>query len=547
MSDLTHVDTSTFVDDERIKIFKCSCGKEFNIRGYPEGYKFACPRCQALCIIGDQERELKGGTVLSDFVIEKRIGRGAMGIVYLGRQVSLDRPVAVKTLKQSIAKNEDFIRRFTREAQTAAQIIHNNIVQVYYVGRAGNTFYIAMEYVDGKSVRQIINEQKVMAEDEAMDLVLQASNGLQRAHRQNILHRDIKPDNLIMNKQGEVKLADFGLALDLGELKKGLSPAKVEGSPHYMSPEQAMRGEVSFASDIYSLGATLYHMVTSMPPFTGNSPAAIIAKHVTDYPRSPRELNPRLSKELCQAIQKMMAKRPEDRFASMDEVTDHLSRIRDDRTCPALAGGRHWFIEERSDSSRLRDLTAVLEINKVLAQERDLDTLLFRVVHEITGAMNAERSTLYVYDPDNREIWAKVAEGLEQGKIIRLPVGKGIAGVVAENLRTEIINDLYEDPRFNKEVDASTGFRTRNMICMPVLGSNVELLGVLQVLNKKTGDFDLYDQSLLSQLAIHVGLALERSSYYCALRPKCPTVRTARETAHWQKRGDREEPGHDSG
>jgi serine/threonine protein kinase len=521
MSNLTHLDTSTIHEDSPVKIYRCSCGKEFNVKGYPEGYKFACPKCHALCVLSDGEEELKSGTRLMDFVIQQRVGRGAMGIVYLGKQISLARPVAIKTLKPSVAKNEGFITRFTKEAQTAAQIIHNNIVQIYYVGKEGHTFFIAMEYVDGRSVRQIIHEEKILPEEKATDIILQASLGLQRAHRMNILHRDIKPDNLIVNRRGEVKLADFGLALDLSEVKKGGGPAKIEGSPHYMSPEQAMRGEVSFCSDIYSLGATLYHLVTAMPPFTGNSPAAIIAKHVTDYPRSPRELNPQLSKELCHAIQKMMAKRPEDRYPGIDQVIEHLMHIRDDRTRPGAGESGYWFMEERSDSSRLKDLTAVLEINKVLAQERDLDTLLFRVVHEITLAMNAERSTLYVYDEEKKEIWAKVAEGLEKEKIIRLPLGKGIAGVVAQELRTELINDIYQDPRFNKEVDAKTGFRTRNMICMPVLGSNLGLLGVIQVLNKKSGNFNNYDESILSQLAVHVGLALERSRYYCPLRPKC--------------------------
>ncbi|MBN1104118.1 MAG: protein kinase [Deltaproteobacteria bacterium] len=521
MSAPSHLDTSTIHEDSPVRIYRCSCGKEFNVKGYPEGYKFACPKCHALCILADHEEELRAGTTLKDFIIQNCIGRGAMGIVYLGKQISLARPVAIKALKPSVSTNESFITRFTQEARTAAQIIHNNIVQVYYVGKEGQTFFIAMEYVDGKSVRQIIHEEKILPEEKATDIILQASLGLERAHRLNILHRDIKPDNLIVNRRGEVKVADFGLALDLSEVKKGGGPDKIEGSPHYMSPEQAVRGEVSFGSDIYSLGATLYHLVTAVPPFTGNSPAAIIAKHLTDYPRSPRELNPQLSKDLCQTIQKMMAKRPEDRYLRVEELIEHLMHIRDDRTRTRSGNSGYWFIEERSDTSRLRDLTAVLEINKVLAQERDLDTLLFRVVHEITLAMNAERSTLYVYDEERKEIWAKVAEGLEREKIIRLPLGKGIAGVAARDLRTELINDIYQDPRFNKEVDAKTGFRTRNMICMPVLGSNLGLLGVIQVLNKKSGNFDSYDESMLSQLAIHVGLALERNRYFCPLRPKC--------------------------
>jgi serine/threonine protein kinase len=520
---LLHMETNTVLDVRSIEVFACSCGKKFNVRGYPPGYKFACPKCHAFCILADED-ELKEGTLFGDFQVQRCIGRGGMGIVYRGRQLSLDRLVAIKALKPSVATNENFIHRFTREAKTAARIIHNNIVQVYYVGQENHTFFIAMEYVDGKSVRDLINEQKALPESQAVDIILQASLGLQRAHKRNVLHRDIKPDNLILNKQGEVKVADFGLALDLGESRVHAGPAKIEGSPHYLSPEQAMREEMTFASDIYSLGATLYHMVTGEPPFTGNSTAAIIAKHVTDYPRSPREINGGLSKGVCQVIQKMMAKRPDERMSTIEEVIAQLKEMTDDRTRTLEVAGTHWFMEERDDSKRLRDMMAVFEVNKVISQEKDTDRLLLRIIHEITGAMNAERSTLYIYDPEKVEIWAKVAEGLEDQKIIRLPIGKGIAGAVARDLRTEVINNAYDDPRFNREVDDTSGFKTRNMVCMPILGREAELLGVIQVLNKKEGDFTSYDESILSALAAHVGLALENNLYFCLEKPHCKEV-----------------------
>ena len=525
MSQSINYNSSTIVEKNNIKIFRCGCGKEFDVTGYPVGYKFECPKCHAFCVIKGDYDDLEHGLTLADFIIDKRIGRGGMGVVYLGTQLSLGRPVAIKALKKDIASNEDFIHRFTQEAQTAAQIIHNNIVQVYYVGEEKSTFFIAMEYVDGRTVRELINESKGIPEPRALEIILQTASGLQRAHEMNIMHRDIKPDNLIINLQGEVKVADFGLALDLGESKKSEGPRQLEGSPHYMSPEQATRGEISFSSDIYSLGASLYHMVTSVPPFTGKSPAAIIAKHITDYPRSPKEIKLELSKGLCQIIQKMMAKKPEDRFSSMAELIDQLDSLKSGHARGPGANDTHWFMEERDDSTRLRDLMAIFEVNKVIGQERDLNSLLLRVVQEITSAMNSERSTLYIYDPDRKEIWAKVAEGME-GKVIHLPVGKGIAGTVAQELRTEVINDPYRDPRFNKEVDKKSGFSTRNMICMPVLGSDVELLGVIQVLNKRTGDFDNYDESMLSALAVHVGLTLEKSRYFCALRPKCKKARS---------------------
>jgi len=521
MTDMNDHELDTFVAGGGPQVFRCDCGNQFNVTGYPIGYSFACPRCHTFCKVTEKESELRRGRVLGDFVAEEKIGLGGMGVVYTGRQLSLERPVALKVLRPSVANNKNFVRRLSREARTAAQIIHNNIVQIYYVGRDKDVFFIAMEYVDGKSVRERIYEGKGISEGEAIDIILQASEGLKKAHAQNILHRDIKPSNLLVNKHGEVKVADFGLAMVLHEMGIEGEEKKVEGSPHYMSPE-ALRGELSFSSDIYSLGATCYHMVTSNPPFTGNLPAAVMAKHVTDYPRSPREMNPSLSKGICQLIQKMMAKRPEERFATIDEVIQEFRLLKEDKTRIIDRERAHWFIEERDDASRFQEMMTIVEVNKAISREKNLDQMLLRIVHEISLAMGAERSTLYIYDPHKREIWAKVAEGIELDRVIHLPLGKGIAGTVAQSLKTEVINDdVYADPRFHREVDKWSGFRSRNMICMPILGTQLELLGVIQVLNKESGQFSHRDESLLSALAANVGLALENSRYFCGRRPEC--------------------------
>jgi serine/threonine protein kinase len=521
MTNLSEHELDTYVAGDPPQLFQCDCGNKFDVTGYPIGYSFACPRCHTFCKIREKESVLKPGIELGDFVVEEEIGLGGMGAVYLGRQRSLDRPVALKVLRPSAASNKNFVRRLSREARTAAQIIHNNIVQIYYVGREKEVFFIAMEYVDGKSVRERIYGDNGISEGEAIDIILQASEGLEKAHRQNILHRDVKPSNLLLNRHGEVKVADFGLALDLHEVRIEGGEKRVEGSPHYMSPE-ALRGEFSFASDIYSLGATCYHMVTSRPPFTGKVPAAVMAKHVTDYPRSPREMNPHLSRGLCRIIQKMMAKRSGDRFASIEEVIQELRLLKEDQTRTKDRERGHWFIEERDDASRCQEMMTIVEVNKAIGRERSLEQMLFRIVHEISLAMNAERSTLYIYEPEKGEIRAKVAEGIEPDKVIRLPLGKGVAGSVAQSLKTEVINhDVYNDSRFNREVDGWSGFRTRNMICMPILGSQLELLGVIQVLNKLNGAFSRADESLLSALSASAGLALENSRYYCGKRPEC--------------------------
>jgi adenylate cyclase len=209
----------------------------------------------------------------------------------------------------------------------------------------------------------------------------------------------------------------------------------------------------------------------------------------------------------------------------MEEVIHEIRLLKQDRTRTVPGGRAHWFIEERDDASRFHEMMTIVEVNRVISREKNLDRLLFRIVHEITLAINAERSTLYLYDPDKREIWAKIAEGIESDRVIHLPLGKGVAGTVAQSLKTEVINDdVYGDPRFNREVDEWSGFRTSNMICMPILGSQLELLGVIQVLNKKKGDFNHKDESLLSALAVNVGLALEKSRYFCARKPECKEI-----------------------
>ena len=245
-----------------------------------------------------------------------------MGAVYEARQVALDRSVALKVLPAHLAANTDFIRRFSREALSVAKLNHNNIIQIYDIGKSEGTYFFSMEFVRGTNIGDIIAKEGKMEIGRAAGYILQAARGLEYAHRNKIIHRDIKPDNLMVNEDDIVKVADLGLAKQLGDEEVSMTMSGVGmGTPIYMSPEQGSDAKnVDHRADIYSLGCTLYHMITGKIPYEGASAFEIITKHVKEPLRPPSQLNPDISDELSGIIGKMLVKKKEDRYQSMTEV-----------------------------------------------------------------------------------------------------------------------------------------------------------------------------------------------------------------------------------
>lgn len=284
------------------------------------------------------------GRRLAGLVMKQKLGAGGMGAVYLARQLSLDRDVAVKVLPPNMATNPDFVARFTREALTAAQLNHHNVVQVYDVGTEGMTNFISMEFVRGSNLGDMTRKGGKLAFEDAAAYVLQAARGLQYAHDRGIVHRDIKPDNIMVNEHGIVKIADMGLAkirgsiersmgLDAGgaeELKRqaygdltGASAAM--GTPAYMAPEQGRdASRADHRADQYSLGCTLYYLVAGKTPFGGKTAFEIISKHLTEPLVPVEQIVQGVPRELSVIIEKMLAKAPEDRYQSMAEVVEAL-------------------------------------------------------------------------------------------------------------------------------------------------------------------------------------------------------------------------------
>jgi serine/threonine protein kinase len=259
-----------------------------------------------------------------------KLGAGAMAIVYKAQQLSLNRTVAIKVLPKRFSGNPEYVERFFKEGQAAGKLNHNNIVQAVDVGEAGGYHYFVMEYVEGKTLHDDLAAGKIFKENEALDIIIQVAHALQHAHSCGLIHRDVKPKNIMINTAGVVKLADMGLARETTDIQAAQSEAgKAYGTPYYISPEQ-IRGKIDIdgRADIYGLGATLYHMVTGRVPFMADDPSEVMRKHLRDELIPPDHINTSLSAGISEVIEVMMAKRKEDRYNNVEELLVDLEAVR---------------------------------------------------------------------------------------------------------------------------------------------------------------------------------------------------------------------------
>lgn len=269
---------------------------------------------------------------LGDFELERKVGQGGMGEVWLARQVSLDRPVAVKVLPKSLANQDNFIERFQREAKAAASLVHPNVLQIYSFGVSEGTPYFAMEFVEGEDL-----QQRMRRSDSRLDwaemarIMIGVGSALAAAHEKGLIHRDIKPSNVMIDKSAQVKVMDFGLAkATTGGNKSLTSAGLIMGTPNYLSPEQGRGDPLDGRSDLYSLGVVLYELLTGQLPFRADTPAGLIFKHVYEPPPPPGELNPAAPKFLVEICLKLLEKDPDDRYKSANEFLADMTEFFED-------------------------------------------------------------------------------------------------------------------------------------------------------------------------------------------------------------------------
>ena len=323
----------------------------------------------------------KGQKINDRYEIEKLIGEGGMANVYLARDTILDRKVAVKVLRGDLAGDEKFVRRFQREALAASSLSHKNIVEIYDVGEDDGNFYIVMEYIEGKTLKQLIKKRGVLSIPETIDIMLQLLDALAVAHDSYIIHRDIKPQNIMIKESGLVKITDFGIAMALNSVELTQTNS-VMGSVHYLPPEQASGKGSTIRSDIYSLGILMFEMLTGKMPFKGDSAVEIALKHMKEPLPSPKELNPVLPQSIENIILKAAAKNPKNRYRNVREMADDI------KTCLDEDRVEEEKIEFKYPESDFGDTKSI----NVLKEEKKEENEEKPVVKQITEEEKIEKS-----------------------------------------------------------------------------------------------------------------------------------------------------------
>lgn len=323
----------------------------------------------------------KGQKINDRYEIEKLIGEGGMANVYLARDTILDRKVAVKVLRGDLAGDEKFVRRFQREALSASSLSHPNIVEIYDVGEDDGNFYIVMEFIEGKTLKQLIKKRGVLSLPEIIDIMLQLLDALSVAHDSYIIHRDIKPQNIMIKDSGLVKITDFGIAMALNTA--GLTQTNsVMGSVHYLPPEQASGKGSTIRSDIYSLGILLFEMLTGKMPFKGDSAVEIALKHMKEPLPSIKEINPIVPQSLENIVLKAAAKNPKNRYRDVRAMAEDIKTCLDEER---QNEEKVVFKYPETDFSDTKSVNVLKEEKKEIKEEKP-------VVKQITEDEKNEKS-----------------------------------------------------------------------------------------------------------------------------------------------------------
>lgn len=322
---------------------------------------------------------------LGRYEIISELGQGAMGIVYKARDPLIDRVVAIKTinLNQALDEREEYEGRFYQEARAAGRLSHHNIVTIYDVGKSGDVAYIAMEFLQGRELRDVLNEKPLLPLIQVLDIVGQVAQGLAYAHEHGIVHRDVKPSNIMILQDGHVKITDFGIAR-MASAAVRTQTGMVLGSPKYMSPEQVMGKLTDQRSDIFSLGIMLYEMLTGRAPFVGENVNAIMYQTLNATPPAPNTLNSAVPEMLNFIVAKALAKKLDDRYQSAREVADDLRACRDSLPRGGVPA------DKPSVAAEIKPIETPLAVGTAMVEDEEAPVTALR----LSGAFDSLAATL---------------------------------------------------------------------------------------------------------------------------------------------------------
>jgi serine/threonine protein kinase len=354
-----------------------------------------------------QEGEMSDPTILANrYQLGELLGSGGMAVVYRARDLTLERNVALKILRKDFTSDHALRKSFHQEAKAAANLTHHNIVTVHDFGFDSGRIFIVMEYVPGDHLKNILSKHGAYPISEALALISQACAGVGYAHRTGVIHCDIKPHNLLITPDGQLKVADFGIARALASIAPNEKTEVMWGSPQYFSPEQAAGISPSPASDVYSLGVVLYELLTNKLPFKGNSPQELARLHRQALPISPRQFNPAIPSKLEGIIHKSLAKEPSNRYRNANQLGEVINQFVDSELVSRRQDGRLTITEEFTTSNMI--------ISTTLPPSQPEEPLLVKSTREYASEASPERAVPAIKiskDPLDLD-WITIALGL---------------------------------------------------------------------------------------------------------------------------------------
>jgi len=444
------------------------------------------------------------GSVLGGrYRIEQVLGFGGMGVVYRARDLKLDADIALKRIRPDRFSPE---RRETlrREIILARKVTHENVCRVYDLVECDGEEFVSMEYLPGQTLKDIEQKERILPLGRGLAIAKGVCNGLAAAHRIGVLHRDLKPENVMVGEDGKPRLMDFGIAVEsAGFVPQGET---IPGTPQFLAPELLQGEAPSVRTDVYAMGVVLYEMFTGRVPIDDDNTARLVRRIVRETPPTVGSLRPDLPRDLAAILDRSISRDPEARFSDATALADAISAFEGQVLDRVLA-------EVSVTRAKMIKLMVILEANKSLAATFDPTETLRIILRTATSETDAQRGTIFLRDPQTGELVSQILEG---GAVapIRLPPGRGIAGSVATKGEIVNVKDAYNDPRFDSRTDAGSGFHTVSILAAPMRTPLGEIVGVVEILNKRRGSFTKEDEEFLAEVGTHAALAVEGDRRY---------------------------------